>query len=146
QAFYDYHRCFNEPWDGPACLVFTDGTTVGACLDRNGLRPSRYKITDDGIISLGSEVGTNRFDDDTVLEKGRLGPGQMIAIDTAAGTVMRDAAIKEQLSKEKPYAQWLKDNLIKLGDIAPGPIVAPTEPLDVLTLTQRQMAFGYSSE
>jgi glutamate synthase (NADPH/NADH) large chain/glutamate synthase (ferredoxin) len=127
-------------------LVFTDGSTVGACLDRNGLRPSRYKVTEDGIISLGSEVGTNEFDDAKVLEKGRIGPGEMIAVDTKTGKILHDAEIKERLSKGKPYGEWLKKNLLRLSELATGSIQPPTEPLDVLTLTQRQMAFGYSSE
>ena len=107
RAFYDYHRCFTEPWDGPAALVFTDGITVGACLDRNGLRPSRFKITEDGIFSLGSEVGTIEQDDATIIEKGRLGPGEMIAIDTAQGKLLRDAEIKASLAMRRPYGKWL---------------------------------------
>ena len=146
RAFYEYHRCFNEPWDGPAGLCFTDGLTVGACLDRNGLRPSRYKLTDDGIFSIGSEVGTIEFDDDTIIEKGRLAPGEMIAIDTARGVLLRDGEIKEQLAKKKPYGLWLKENLIRLHEIVPAEPGEPTEALDILSLTQKQLAFGYSSE
>ncbi|MEP6667671.1 MAG: glutamate synthase large subunit [Chthoniobacter sp.] len=146
QAFYEYHRCFNEPWDGPAALCFTDGITIGACLDRNGLRPARYKLTDDGIFSIGSEVGTIEFDDAHVVEKGRLAPGEMIAIDTAAGKLMRDAEIKTALAARKPYGAWLKDNLIRLNDLAKDPVKEPTEPLDILTLAQRQITFGYSAE
>ena len=114
-AFYEYHSCFNEPWDGPAALVFSDGRTVGACLDRNGLRPARYKLTEDGIFALGSEVGTINLDDSKVIEKGRLGPGEMIAVDTANGVLLRDADIKARLAAQKPYRQWLDDNLIRLG-------------------------------
>ena len=145
KAFYDYHRCFTEPWDGPAALVFTDGITVGACLDRNGLRPSRFKITEDGIFSLGSEVGTIDLEDITVVEKGRLGPGEMIAIDTAQGKLLRDGEIKASLAVRRPYGKWLAENLLPLAGQA-APITEPGGELDILTLTQRQMAFGYSSE
>ena len=85
KAYYEYHRCFTEPWDGPAGLVFSNGIVVAACLDRNGLRPARYKVTEDGLVSLGSEVGCNDIDDAKVIEKGRLAPGEMIAVDTRAG-------------------------------------------------------------
>ncbi|MHA3773339.1 glutamate synthase large subunit [Verrucomicrobiota bacterium sgz303538] len=146
QAFYEYHRCFNEPWDGPAALVFTDGQTVGACLDRNGLRPSRYKLTEDGIFSLGSEVGTIEFDDAHVVEKGRLAPGEMIAIDTVRGVLLRDAQIKAELAQSRPYVQWLKSNLIKLDEQVKEPLREPSEPLDILSLTQKQLTFGYTSE
>jgi len=146
KAFYEYHRCFNEPWDGPAALCFTDGITIGACLDRNGLRPARYKLTDDGIFSIGSEVGTIQFDDAHMVEKGRLAPGEMIAIDTAAGKLMRDGEIKAALAARKPYSAWVKDNLIRLSELVTEPVKEPTEPLDILTLAQRQIAFGYTAE
>src|SRR5471032_2760011 len=120
--FYEYHQTLNEPWDGPAALVFSDGRTIGACLDRNGLRPARYKITDDGIFTIGSEVGTIQFDDAHIVEKGRLAPGEMIAIDTAAGKLMRDAEIKDALAARKPYGIWLKDHLIRLSDLVKEPV------------------------
>ncbi len=146
-AFYQYHACFNEPWDGPAALAFCDGRTVAACLDRNGLRPARYKLTDDGIFSLGSEVGATALDDSTVIEKGRLAPGEMIAVDTVAGRLLRDREIKEGLARQRPYRQWLKDNLLRLSDMMQdAPPAAPAGELDILTLTQRQIAFGYSNE
>ncbi|MGV3534016.1 MAG: glutamate synthase large subunit, partial [Chthoniobacteraceae bacterium] len=146
QGYFEYHRCFNEPWDGPAALVFTDGITVAASLDRNGLRPARYKLTDDGIFSLGSEVGTIEFDDAHVVEKGRLGPGEMIAIDTAKGLLMRDEEIKRDLAKQRPYTEWLKTHLVRLNEVAKSNLAEPTGPLDILSLTQKQIAFGYSSE
>ncbi len=146
-AFYEYHACFNEPWDGPAALVFSDGLKVGACLDRNGLRPARYKLTDDGIFSLGSEVGTIELDDARVIEKGRLGPGEMIAVDTVNRRLLRDADIKNELAAQKPYQRWLDENLIRLAALVPkDAIPEPTEETDPLTLTERQVAFGYSSE
>ena len=146
-AFYEYHACFNEPWDGPAALVFSDGLTVGACLDRNGLRPARYKLTDDGIFSLGSEVGTINLDDAKVIEKGRLGPGEMIAVDTVSGKLLRDADIKARLSTARPYKQWVDDNLICLGSlVSRDEVPEPTGELDILTLTEQQVSFGYTSE
>jgi glutamate synthase domain-containing protein 2/glutamate synthase domain-containing protein 1/glutamate synthase domain-containing protein 3 len=146
KAFYEYHRCFNEPWDGPAGLVFSNGIIAGACLDRNGLRPARYKITEDGIVSLGSEVGCTDLDDAKIIEKGRLAPGEMIAVDTRAGKLLRDAEIKAQLSAQKPYVSWVNSNLLRLQDIAGKEISDPEDEFDILGLTQRQVAFGYSSE
>src|SRR6516164_3874921 len=146
KAFYEYHRCFNEPWDGPAGLVFSNGIVAGACLDRNGLRPARYKITEDGIVNLGSEVGCTEIDEAKVTEKGRLAPGEMIAVDTRAGKLLRDAEIKAQLSTQKPYVSWVTTNLLRLQDIAGKEIPDPKDEFDILGLTQRQAAFGYSSE
>ncbi len=99
KAFYEYHRCFNEPWDGPAGLVFSNGIVVAACLDRNGLRPARYKVTEEGLVSLGSEAGSDDIDDAKVIEKGRLAPGEMIAVDTRAGKLLRDAEIKKRFPR-----------------------------------------------
>ena len=111
KEFYEYHQTFNEPWDGPAALVFSDGRTIGACLDRNGLRPSRYKITEDGMFCLGSEVGLLTIDDAKVIEKGRLGPGKMIAIDTVNGKLLRNHEIKARYAKKQPYGKWLRENI-----------------------------------
>ncbi len=127
--------------------MFSDGLTVGACLDRNGLRPARYKLTDDGIFSLGSEVGTINLDDAKVIEKGRLGPGEMIAVDTVNGKLLRDADIKAQLSTQRPYKQWVDDNLICLGSlVSRDDVPEPAGELDILTLTEQQVSFGYTSE
>jgi glutamate synthase (NADPH/NADH) large chain/glutamate synthase (ferredoxin) len=146
-AMYEYHSCCNEPWDGPAALCFSDGTTVGACLDRNGLRPARYKLTQDGIFSLGSEVGVAEFDDSKVIEKGRLGPGEMIAVDTATGQLLRDADIKNALAARQPYRQWVDENLLRMSKLVSRDAIAePSGELDILDLTERQIAFGYSSE
>ena len=144
--FYNYHRCFSEPWDGPAALTFTDGVIAGACLDRNGLRPARYNITEDGMFVMASEVGGSQLDQLKIVEKGRLAPGEMIAIDTAAGKLLRDADIKAGLAARQPYGEWLKNNLSNLPQLTEKQITAPTGELDILTLTQRQVAFGYSSE
>jgi glutamate synthase domain-containing protein 2/glutamate synthase domain-containing protein 1/glutamate synthase domain-containing protein 3 len=145
KAYYEFHQCFTEPWDGPAGLIYSNGIVAAACLDRNGLRPARYKVTDDGLVSIGSEVGSVEFDDSKVIEKGRLAPGEMIAVDTKAGKLLKDAEIKKQLSTGKPYSEWIRANLIRLQQIA-GKFAEPAEELDILGLTQQQVAFGYTSE
>ncbi|MBM3944731.1 MAG: glutamate synthase large subunit, partial [SAR202 cluster bacterium] len=110
--FYQYSACLSEPWDGPAALSFADRNIVGACLDRNGLRPARYKITSGGLIILASEVGTIELDDADVVEKGRLGPGQMIAVDVAAKRLLRNTDIKTRLAESKAYGDWLQNRLV----------------------------------
>ncbi len=146
KAFYEYHRCFNEPWDGPAGLVFSNGLTAAACLDRNGLRPARYKVSEDGIFTLGSEVGSTEVDDAKVVEKGRLAPGEMIAVDTVAGVLLRDADIKRRLSTQRPYLEWVNTHLVRLQKLAGTEVTEPSADLEPLGLTQRQIAFGYSTE
>ena len=110
RAFFDFHGCFSEPWDGPAAVVATDGLTIAACLDRNGLRPARYCITDDGLFVLGSEIGAARLVSEKIKRRGRLGPGQMIAVDTSSGQIHFDHEIKESLAKRRPYEKWLQEN------------------------------------
>ncbi len=146
KAFYEYHSCLMEPWDGPAALVFSDGVTVGACLDRNGLRPARYKITSDGFIVMGSENGTIPIPDGKVVEKGRLGPGQIIAVDTAAGKLFKSDEIKKNYATRKPYGEWVK-NLVQLQETAGShaPSSGPSE-IDPVDLILQQLSFGYSSE
>ena len=140
--FYEYHQTLNEPWDGPAALVFSDGRTIGAALDRNGLRPARYKITEDGFFSLCSEVGVLQIDDGKVVEKGRLGPGEMIAIDTVTGKLLKNAEIKATYAKKQPYGQWLRDNI---RDIVSTPsLEAQAAPGS--TLLQQQLCAGYGEE
>ncbi len=146
KEFYEYHRCICEPWDGPAALCFSDGITVGASLDRNGLRPARYKLTDDGIFVLGSEVGIDGLDLRNVVEMGRLAPGEMIAIDTAEGTLLRDADIKLGLASRKPYGEWLANNLVRFEHTKEEELKPSESELDIMSLTQQQIAFGYSSE
>ena len=146
KAYYEYNQCFSEPWDGPASLVFTDGRTVAACLDRNGLRPSRFKLTEEGIFTLGSEVGVVELDDQTIVRKGRLGPGEMLSINTEAGTLRFNAEIKQALAARQPYGDWLKSNRVPLSTLAnpaPQPLAGD---LDILTLSQKQAAFGYTRE
>ncbi|MDO8730589.1 MAG: glutamate synthase large subunit [Candidatus Omnitrophota bacterium] len=113
KAFFEYLACLSEPWDGPAALAFTDGLIAAATLDRNGLRPARYKVTRDGLVVVGSEVGIVDLDDSQVIESGRLGPGQMLAVDTVRKKLLRDADIKRELSEHKPYAAWLHSNILR---------------------------------
>ncbi|OGU47628.1 MAG: glutamate synthase subunit alpha [Ignavibacteria bacterium GWC2_56_12] len=150
--FYDYNEGFSEPWDGPAALSFSDGAIVGAVLDRNGLRPVRYKITSDGLIALGSEVGALELKDEFVVERGRLEPGQMIAVDTARGVLLRDLDIKEEMASHKPYSAWLR-NLKRMpvltvsdgvDDATSNPKRAPAEL--AAERTRLQLCFGYSAE
>lgn len=142
RGFYDYHACLNEPWDGPAALVMSDGGMVAACMDRNGLRPARYKITKDGIVLLSSEVGVGEIDDKVVVEKGRLAPGEILAIDTVNKKLIRNEEIKKNYAARKPYADWVKTNL---KTIVPGTTIAPV-PFTETTVLQQQLAFGYSEE
>ncbi len=146
KAFYQYHSCFSEPWDGPAALAFTDGRTVAACLDRNGLRPVRFKITEDGMFVLGSEVGVDRIDDSKVIRKGRLGPGQIIVVDTEKGEVLWDKEVKNKLATQQPYGDWIKENRIDFSDHVAHEPAEPEGDLDILTLTQRQVNFGVTKE
>jgi glutamate synthase (ferredoxin) len=143
KAFYEYHSCIMEPWDGPASIAFTDGKKIGAVLDRNGLRPSRYYVTKDDLVIMASEVGVLDIPADRVLQKGRLQPGRMFLIDTEEGRIVADEELKQKIATEQPYRAWLDLNLIRLADV-PDPSVVP-EP-DHESVTQRQQAFGYSFE
>jgi glutamate synthase (ferredoxin) len=143
RAFYEYHACLTEPWDGPAALAFSDGYTVGATLDRNGLRPARYTITNDGLIVMASEAGVVEIDESRVAEKGRLGPGEMIAVDTVAKRLLRNDDIKSAMAARRPYADWLQRNLVRLETKLNGKHQdqAEREQLPVLW-----RAFGYTFE
>jgi glutamate synthase domain-containing protein 2/glutamate synthase domain-containing protein 1/glutamate synthase domain-containing protein 3 len=143
RAFYEYHSCLMEPWDGPASIAFTDGKKIGAVLDRNGLRPSRYYVTKDDLVIMASEVGVLDVPPERVLLKGRLQPGRMFLIDTEAGEIVSDEHLKQSIATEQPYQIWLKSNLIRLADV-PDPGILP-EP-DHETVIQRQLAFGFSFE
>ncbi|MBK6515993.1 MAG: glutamate synthase large subunit [Polyangiaceae bacterium] len=123
RAFYQYHACLIEPWDGPACVCFTDGKCVGAVLDRNGLRPGRYWVTSDDLVILASESGVADVPAERVVEKGRLMPGHMFLIDLEQGRVVPDAEIKRRVATARPYAEWLKDNLVALDSLPRGPEV-----------------------
>src|SRR5215813_4155153 len=142
KAFYEYHSALMEPWDGPASIAFTDGTVIGAVLDRNGLRPSRYYVTKDDLVVMSSEVGVLDIPDENVLVKERLHPGRIFLVDTAQGRIIDDEEIKAKLAAEHPYADWLRDNLVHLEDLAPHPLSAP----DRATVLTRQIAFGYTHE
>jgi glutamate synthase (NADPH/NADH) large chain len=142
RAFYEYHSTLMEPWDGPALVCFTDGTQIGAVLDRNGLRPARYWITEDGTVVLASEVGVLDVTPDQVVRKGRLEPGRMFLVDTEAGKVVDDAEIKGALSAEHPYADWLHAGLIHLRDLPEREREIPGHA----ALEHRQQAFGYTEE
>ena len=144
RAFYEFHASIMEPWDGPASIVFTDGRYAGAVLDRNGLRPSRYYITDDGLLVLASEVGVlPEIPASAVVEKGRLRAGRMLLVDTREGRLISDEELKRTVATAEPYGEWLKANLIELKDV---PDPAPVPPKDEEPLVRRQLAFGYSYE
>ncbi len=140
--FYEYHSCLMEPWDGPASIAFTDGNFIGAVLDRNGLRPSRYYITSDDKCIMASEVGVVDVDPATIVEKGRLKPGRMFLIDFKNGRMIPDNELKLDIANRKPYGEWLARQKIELTDLAQ----SQTPGLDADTLNQRMQAFGYTRE
>jgi len=125
KAFYQYHSTFMEPWDGPASLIFSDGRYIGGMLDRNGLRPSRYVITKNDLMVMGSEVGVQTFEPDEIREKGRLKPGKIILVDVQEGKIYRDEELKAQLASKHPYLNWIGKNMVSLEDIQAGNVVAP---------------------
>ncbi len=143
KAFYEYHSCLMEPWDGPASIAFTDGQCIGAVLDRNGLRPSRYLVTRDGYVVMASETGVLPIDPANVAFKGRLEPGRMLLVDTDAERIIPDEEIKEEMAARKPYGAWLKEYRVRLSEL-PEPKEYPVGDFD--TLTVRQRAFGYTLE
>ena len=142
RAFYRYHASLMEPWDGPAAVAFTDGTVIGAVLDRNGLRPARYWVTDDGLVVLASEVGVIDVPADKVVRKGRLQPGRMFLVDTELGRIVDDDEIKDALAAEQPYAEWLDEGQIDLEDLPPRVMLTPQHA----SVVGRQRLFGYTNE
>ncbi|MFZ2013034.1 MAG: glutamate synthase large subunit [Nocardioides sp.] len=142
RAFYEFHSSLMEPWDGPAAVVFTDGSQIGAVLDRNGLRPSRYWVTDDGLVVLASEVGVLDLDPATIVRKGRLQPGRMFLVDVDEHRIIEDDEIKAELAAEHPYGEWLHAGLINLGDLPDREHVIHTHA----SVTRRQQVFGYTQE
>lgn len=143
KAFYEFHSSLMEPWDGPASVVFTDGTQIGAVLDRNGLRPSRYWVTEDGLVVLGSEAGVlDDIDPATVVRKGRVQPGKMFLVDTAEHRIIEDDEIKSELAAEHPYDEWLHAGLVRLEDIPEREHIVHTHA----SVTRRQQVFGYTEE
>ena len=143
RAFYEYHACLMEPWDGPAAIAFTDGRVIGAILDRNGLRPGRYVVTHDEHVIMASEAGVLDIEPEQVKMKGRLQPGKMLLVDTVEGRIVPDKEIKHRLASRQPYAQWLKDNQITIDQL---PEPTRMHHPDAETLLRRQRAFGYSDE
>jgi glutamate synthase (ferredoxin) len=168
RAFYQYHSALMEPWDGPAAVTYTDGRIVGTILDRNGLRPARYVILDNGFVISSSEVGAVRYDESRVIKKGRLGPGQIFCVDTSRGVVMNDEEITRHFASRRPYGKWIEQNLLSLKAVpTPTDFVLPeieqATPAEAETdgngrparpakrqenesLIRRQLAFGYTSE
>ena len=142
RAFYEYHACLMEPWDGPAAVAFTDGIVVGATLDRNGLRPARYILTDDGVVILASEVGVLPIDDSRVVRKGRLGPGQKIAVDTNRGLLLLDEPLKREVVSRHPYRQWVDNNILRFE----GHPAQATPSLSWEELRPLMTSFGYTEE
>jgi glutamate synthase (NADPH) large chain len=142
RAFYEFHSTMMEPWDGPACVVFTDGSQVGAVLDRNGLRPSRYWVTDDGLVVLASEVGVLDIDPATVVRKGRLQPGRMFLVDTAEHRIIEDEEIKGELAADLPYDEWLHAGVLRFEDLPDREHIVHTHA----SVSRRQQIFGYTEE
>ncbi len=142
RAFYRFHSCLMEPWDGPASVAFTDGTVIGAVLDRNGLRPSRYWVTDDDLVVMASEVGVLDIDPAKIVRKGRLQPGRMFLIDTAQGRIVEDAEIKRALAEAQPYADWLDEGVVELGELPEREHVVFSHQ----SVLRRQQVFGYTHE
>ncbi len=142
RAFYEFHSTFMEPWDGPAAVCFTDGTLVGAVLDRNGLRPGRYWVTDDGLVVLASEAGVLDLEPENVVRRGRLQPGRMFLVDTAAGRIVSDEEVKSGLAGEHPYEEWLHAGLIGLKDLPEREHIVHT----AASVARRQRTFGYTEE
>ncbi|UOZ06839.1 glutamate synthase large subunit [Amycolatopsis sp. WQ 127309] len=142
RAFYEFHSTLMEPWDGPALVAFTDGSQIGAVLDRNGLRPGRYWVTDDGLVVLASEVGVLDIDPATIVRKGRLEPGRMFLVDTEAGRIVEDEEIKGELATAHPYDEWVEAGLLHLDELPERDREVPLHA----TLVRRQQAFGYTEE
>ncbi|MEN8772968.1 MAG: glutamate synthase large subunit [Akkermansiaceae bacterium] len=146
RAFYNYIRSFSEPWDGPAGLCFTDGRTLCASLDRNGLRPSRFTLTEDGLLYIGSESGAVVLPDEKIIRRGRLGPGQMLSANTETGEVLYDKEIREQLASQKPYAKWIDENRVELKDFTDPSAHVPTLEVEPLELSRQQVTHGVTAE
>jgi glutamate synthase (ferredoxin) len=143
RAFYEYHSALMEPWDGPAAMAFTDGVVIGAMLDRNGLRPVRYSVTHDGMVILASEAGVLDLPAHEIALKERLYPGRMLLVDTARGCIVSDAELKRELAAERPYAEWIRGNLVDIDDLPPAPYLPRLNQTSVL---ERHRMFGYTDE
>src|SRR5438093_1939531 len=143
RAFYEYHSSLMEPWDGPPSIAFTDGLVIGAVLDRNGLRPSRYCVTKDDLVIMASEVGVLDIPPENILVKERLHPGRIFLVDTVQGRIVSDEEIKSALAAEHPYATWLAENLVDIEELPEAPYLPPPAHETVL---RRQQIFGYTHE
>ncbi len=143
RAFYEFHSCLMEPWDGPASIAFTDGIRVGAQLDRNGLRPSRYYVTSDGLVVMASEVGVLDLPPEKIVQKGRLQPGRMFLVDTSLGCIVGDDELKERIARQHPYREWLDRYMVQLDEL---PKPANVHEPDHETVLRRQEVFGYTAE
>ncbi|MFM7148046.1 MAG: glutamate synthase central domain-containing protein, partial [Actinomycetales bacterium] len=142
RAFYEFHATLMEPWDGPANVCFTDGTVIGAVLDRNGLRPGRFWVTDEGLVILASETGVLDIPQERIVRKGRLQPGRMFLVDTAAGRIVEDDQIKAELADSAPYEDWLRTGLVHLEDLPEREHIVHTPA----SVARRQQTFGYTEE
>jgi len=142
RAFYEFHATIMEPWDGPANVCFTDGTVIGSVLDRNGLRPGRFWVTNDGLVVLASETGVLDLDPSTVIRKGRVQPGKMFLVNTAEGRIIEDSELKEELASEHPYQEWLDQGLIHLESLPEREHIVHTHE----SVARRQQTFGYTQE
>jgi glutamate synthase domain-containing protein 1 len=143
KAFYEYHATFMEPWDGPAAIVFTDGNLIGASLDRNGLRPARYILTNDNLVILSSESGVLNIPEENINKKGKLQPGKMFLVDLSKGKLLHDLEVKDELTNKKPYDEWVKKNILRIDDL-PSPLFkSETDHREIFCL---QKTFGYTSE
>jgi glutamate synthase (ferredoxin) len=143
RAFYEYHGCLMEPWDGPASIAFTDGIRIGAVLDRNGLRPSRYYVTRDGLVVMASEVGVLDIPPDQIAQKGRLQPGRMFLIDLEEGRIIDDDELKDKIASAEPYRTWITEQMVRIEELPEPPRVHKP---DHSTVVLRQQVFGYTSE
>ena len=145
REFYEYHACLTEPWDGPAAVAFTDGTVAAAVMDRNGLRPARYQVTEDGVVIMSSEVGLADLPLSEMVESGRVGPGEMIAVDTARRQFLHNDEIKAEMAAQRPYGQWVSENLHHLArlDLDPKRYQPTSDDADLVRL---QALHGYTQE
>ena len=146
KAFYQYHSCLMEPWDGPASIAFTDGKQIGAVLDRNGLRPSRYTVTKDGLVIMASEAGVLPIEPERVESKGRLQPGQMFLVDMEAGRIIPDEEVKAPIINEHPYQEWLDKNLYFLDQLPSSPQTEEVGKIHADDVVALQQTFGYTFE
>ena len=143
KSFYKYNSCIMEPWDGPASIPFTDGDYIGALLDRNGLRPSRYTVTKDGRLIMSSEIGVIEIQPENIVSHGRLEPGKMFLVDMNKGRIINDDEIKNEITTKRPYGKWIKDQMIELKDI---PYIKENQLKESISLKTRQRLYNYTTE